>query len=238
MTGEGASSERLRIHRYAVVALLLLQMFASAWFGPMQIGLSVETDGEKALVSGGTNPGFLLFSLLWIALYFLLARADVAAAAHGVPGLLRRGIAFFLDFFIAMLAISPWLGLAPMLLEWRTSGEFHWQFERDFLRPADFPLAGISVALVFALLFLYFANAIKRERQTPGMFIMRTHLLFDVTEQPSWASAFKRAFFEFIGLSLWPVLPFTKKGRGRVWYDRQTGGTVVLVDGGARSISI
>ncbi|MGB8259953.1 MAG: RDD family protein [Terracidiphilus sp.] len=159
---------------------------------PFTIGLHQEFSQDKYRFAGGTAPWALAFAGLFIGLYFLLMHAPCAKNGPPVSGWWRRTIAFWLDFILAVTALSAIFGLLPTLTEWRRTGFFAWNFERTSPAPGDALLTETSFALDIPVLILYFAWPIVRRRPTPGACIMGYLIVADDGAALTLGKAIKR----------------------------------------------
>ena len=63
-------------------------------------------------------------------------------------------------------------GLVAVLMERQRTGVFAWTFERDYITPMDLRLGFPLVVLSMVCVFLYFAGALVRGKQTVGDYIL------------------------------------------------------------------
>src|SRR5438309_10914212 len=105
----------------AVLACLFVLSFIPSRFEPVTIGVSLAFDQSngKYHFSGGTDPRALIVASVVFALYFLLMGTVPGELGNPLPGLVRRYVAFWLDFILAMSTIGPVIGILPMTMEWR-----------------------------------------------------------------------------------------------------------------------
>jgi hypothetical protein len=163
------------------------------------IGLSGESSGDKYRIAGGTAPWALLFAALTIGLYSLLMSSSPPSHGGTIRGWWwRRLAAFWLDFFLALMATSPILGLLPVLAEWRRTGVFAWSFERTTPAPGDGWLFAAMFAIALPSLAIYYIWPLVRGRPTPGACIMGYQIVANNGSALTWRAALMRAL---LGLS-------------------------------------
>ena len=126
------------------------------------MGASAEWNNGRYRFAGGTTPWALAYALLVIGLYISLMYASPSDEGPTLPGVIRRFVAFWLDFMLAMFALAPILGILPTITEWRRTGVFAWNFERTTPTPSDMLLASIILVLCSVSLVLYFALPLLR----------------------------------------------------------------------------
>ena len=136
----------------------------------------------------------------------------------------RRFWAFVLDFFFSVAVLSSLMALAPLGLEAQRTGEFKWQFVRNYFAPLDW-LGGLLIILELVILVLYFAYPLTKGRPTAGGYLLR--LVVVEKGKPvtlSWPRAIKRVLWAFFGFCVWPFTIIKgKDSEGKTWYDRKSG---------------
>jgi uncharacterized RDD family membrane protein YckC len=138
-----------------------------------------------------------------------------------LPGVFRRFVAFWLDFILAMMATAPILGIVPTLIEWKRTGDFSWNFERDTPAPFDGWMAGIIVLTTFAGLAFYNAYPLLRRRPTPGSRIMRYQVVSDEGITLTFGKALLRPMLGFVSVCAAYLAPFVgrERSKGKFWVD-------------------
>lgn len=104
--------------RWALVGLLALFLPLSIFFSgePLAIGVSARwADGSYGF-SGGTQPWALGFGVLIAGVFILLMSAKGVESPTPLLGLMRRFAAFWLDLLLAMFALTPIIGVVPMIV--------------------------------------------------------------------------------------------------------------------------
>jgi len=149
-----------------------------------------------------------------------------------MAGVLRRFVAFWLDFVLFMAATAPLIGIAPTLMEWRRTGVFEWSFVRDVSAPYDGWLCMILVLPEFIFMALYFALPLVRSRPTPGSCIMGYQILSDNGDGLTLVAALKRVCFGFIAVCAAYFIALTRreKKNGKFWLDLRFGTHAVLLN--------
>ncbi len=186
------------------------------------IGASAEWINGDYHFAGGTDPLAVLLSIVIIGLYFLLQFSPVDGLGQPLPGVFRRFVAFWLDFILAVVAMAPILGIVPTLMEWRRTGEFAWNFERDTSAPYDWWLSGILVLATFLGLVFYYAWPIVRRRPSPGTCIMGYRVVADDGVTLALGKALLRPLLGFIAVCAAYLAPFIARDKknGKFWLDK------------------
>jgi len=147
-----------------------------------------------------------------------------------VVGVWRRFGAFFLDFALVLLIVSPVAALPLLVAEASYTNTFHWSFHRHFARPTDVMYLMPSIGAALLALFFYFYQHALVGRQTIGQYV----LAYKVTKSagaaraPNWAL---RVILSFCGLCMWPisVVLALLNPQKNFWWDSVTGSSVVRV---------
>jgi hypothetical protein len=191
----------------------------------MIFGESAEWSNCNYRYAGGTNPWMLILSFLVIGLYLWLMRSSVAEAGTPMPTVVRRYLAFFMDFCIAMLAVGPVVGLIPTLAEWGRTGEFEWSFERTTYFNGDGIVIAGSVLLIFIALALYFACPLVLAKPSPGSCIAGYQIVADEGRKITFRIAMGRIALGFVSLCAFYIAPFIARDRkkGKYWVDAVFG---------------
>jgi hypothetical protein len=189
---------------------------------PAELGESVEISNDKYRFAGGTDPWALAYATFVIVLYVLLLRSKPGEQGEPLLGVLRRFVAFWLDFALGMMAIVPILGILPAMAEWKRTGLFAWNFERMTPAPGDGLLAGIGVLLGFVCLVFFYAWPLMRLLPTPGSCIMGYRIVADEDGILTVRLWLLRVLLGFIATCAWPVAPFIRrdKRKGKFWLDK------------------
>jgi uncharacterized RDD family membrane protein YckC len=212
----------------AAVAVLVFRGFVGQ---PSNLGVSAEWINDRYRFAGGTAPWALAFALLVSGLYLLLMYASPAVQGRPLPGVFRRFIAFWLDFALAMMVVTPILGIVPALTEWRRTGVFEWNFQRATPAHGDWLLAAIGVTLCFGALIFYYALPLIRCRPSPGACIVGYQVVPDEGTTLSFRSALLRTLLGFVAVCAAYVAPFVSRDRtkGKFWLDKVFGTRAVRI---------
>lgn len=196
------------------------------------IGASAQWVNGEYHFAGGTQPGAVALAVGMIGLYFFLMHSPVRYAEAPLPGVSRRFVAFWIDFILAMMSTAPILGIVPMLTEWKRTGEFAWNFERDTPAPYDWWISGAITLILFALLALYNAYPLLRRRPTPGSCIMGYMVVADEDSPLTLTEAFVRPLVGFFAVCTAYVAPFIGRDRanGKFWLDHLFGTHAVKLE--------
>ena len=98
----------MRHFRWAFLATLACQFAVSGFLldQPQTLGASGEWTAAGYKFTAGTAPWAMGFSVLICVLYLLLRESDQLNAGAPLPGLFRRFAAFWIDFILAMSAVT------------------------------------------------------------------------------------------------------------------------------------
>jgi len=177
----------------ALLMALLVAIFSADT--PFTIGLSGEFSHDKYQIAGGTAPWALAFAVLIIILFFLLMNTPPAKHEPLSSGWWRRTIAFWIDFVLVITAASAVLGILPMVVEWRRTGVFVWNFERTTAAPGDDLLFFLLFVLAVPVLALYYAWPLVRRRPSPGACVMGYQIVANEGATMTWDVAIKRTLW-------------------------------------------
>jgi hypothetical protein len=204
----------------AVIAPLAILGFMGG--APMELGATVEFSDDKYRFAGGTDPWALAYAAFVIVFYVLFLRSEPGEQGEPLPGVLRRIVAFWLDFALGMIAIVPIIGILPAMTEWKRTGTFVWNFEPSTPVPGDGLLVGIGVLLVFVGLVYFYAWPLMRLLPTPGSCIMGYRIVVDENGKLTTRSCLLRVLLGFIAACAWPIAPFIgrNKRKGKIWLDK------------------
>lgn len=189
---------------------------------PLTIGLSSEQANGDYRYAGGTTPAALTFALLTIALYVLLMYAVPTDSQNPLSGVVRRFVAFWLDFVLAMTSVAPIVGIIPTVVEWRRTGAFQWTFERTVAIKGDGLLLSGVLLLTFLALLLYYSFPLVRRRPSPGACLMGYQVLPDGETTLTLKQAILRTLLGFVAVSSAYIAPFVGRDRkqGKFWLDK------------------
>jgi hypothetical protein len=211
--------------RWLFLAVLAVALFLSFISEPVTFGISQQwTDGAYRF-AGGTHPVALIFALIIMMLYLLLIFAPPANLGAPLPGVFRRFVTFWLDFILAMMLITPVIGILPALSEWKRTGSLQWNFERTLRAPGDGWLAAAGGSLLIAGLVCYFAFPLIRRRPSPGSCITGYQIVLDGGMAMTARTAILRTLLGFIAACAGYLAPFIARDRkkGKFWLDAVFG---------------
>ncbi len=212
----------------AVLGAALASSFASE---PQPIGASASWTDGKYQFAGGTTPWALALALIDAALYLALLRTPPVDGTRPLPGLLRRFLAFCLDFMLAMLVLGPIIGLLPMFVEWHRTGVFAWTFARTTSFSTDIPITVLSTLITFAALLFYYAAPLLLRKPSPGACIAGYQVLPDENTTMSLRKALLRSLVGFGAMCTAYLAPFVARDRnqGKFWLDKVFGTQATLL---------
>jgi RDD family protein len=221
------------LRRSGIGAFLAAGLAVSWLTDSKQIGFSVNQVDNDVLVQAGSDPWLLVWAAIAIPLFIYVLRRDFPYEPAGIPSWKRRFAAFFLDFYVALTSTAPFAALIPLAAEAVRTGSFAWSFKRRYTVDADWYLVVPMVLAEMALVALYFAWPVARNRQTVGCYLLRLRVVPAESSRArrSLALGFRRVTLGFIGLCTWPVMWLFGRGDdGSTWYDRATNSRVELVN--------
>lgn len=82
-------------------------------------------------------------------------------------GLVKRFLAFFIDMHVSMFGVLPAICMPILILEYMSTGQWVWSFERDYSRATD----GVSFLIMmigFFGFFFYWIWHSQNKKQTFG----------------------------------------------------------------------
>ena len=220
-----------RQFRWLFLGLVAVLLFMGFVADPMTIGASAQWSNDRYHFAGGTQPWALAIAALVIGLYLLLMYSAPLGVGTPLPGVLRRFVAFWLDFVLAMVAAGPIFGVIPTLMEWRRTGIFEWVFERTTPAPGDGLLLATGFLLCSVALVLYYAFPLAHNRPSPGTCICGYQIVADNGGTLSLRTALLRTFLGFIALCAAYLAPFVARDRknGKFWLDKVFGTRAVML---------
>ncbi|MET1257458.1 RDD family protein [Aliikangiella maris] len=168
-----------------------------------------------------------------LALFSFLCFYPQQKSSHDrteIVGVWRRLGAFYLDFMIVLIGITPLLALPLLIQESSYTGQFVWSFEREFSRSTDSNYILPGVGLAFWFLFYYFYKHPKSGRQTIGQYVLGYKVVSN-TDEPSDAEFGVRVFYSYIGLCAGPISLYLalKNPDKAFWWDSATNTKVIRV---------
>lgn len=208
--------------RWLFVGVLMVLLLAGVVAEPTNIGVWAQWSNDRYLFGGGTRPWALAIATLVIGLYLLLMYAIPSNVGKPLPGVVRRLVAFWLDFVLAMMAVAPIFGVLPALTEWRRTGVFKWVFERPNLAHGDGLLIAAQVLVISVALVFYYAFPLVRCRPSPGTCIVGYQVVADDGAALALQTALLRTLLGFVALFLAYLAPFVARDRknGKFWLDK------------------
>jgi hypothetical protein len=211
-----------RLLRWLYITLLSVILFLSFFTEPMTLGLATQWEDGNYRFSGGTRPEALVLAGLIVALYIALMKAKRVKPYAPLPGAIRRFFAFWIDFLLAMMSISPIVGILPVIVEWRRTGAVQWTIERNAPMPGDSLQTIIGLLVTMAVLLMYYVVPLLRERPSPGACILGYVVIPDEGVDLSLRDALLRTSLGFVALASCYLIPFVgrDKKKGKIWPDK------------------
>jgi len=211
--------------RWLFLAVLVVALFVANFSEPATFGISQQWTNGNYSFAGGTHPVALIFAVIIAVLYLLLMIAPPVDLGEPLPGVLRRFLTFWLDFTLAMILLTPIMGILPTLTEWNRTGAFQWHFERTLHAPGDGWLTAAGFIFFIPGLLFYFAFPLVRRRPSPGASITGYQIVTDDGITMTTRTAILRTLLGFIaacGAYLAPFIARDRK-RGKFWLDTVFG---------------
>jgi uncharacterized RDD family membrane protein YckC len=222
---------RAKHFKWLFVGLLLVLLFVGIVVEPTSIGVWAQWSDNHYLFGGGTQPWAIAFAALVIGLYLLLMYSQPVGVGKPLPGVVRRFVAFWLDFVLAILAVAPIFGVLPALTEWRRTGVFKWVFERPNAAPGDGLLIASQALVISVALVFYYAFPLLRRRPSPGTCIVGYQVVADAGTTLALRAAILRTLLGFIALCVAYLAPFIERDskNGKFWLDKVFGTRAVML---------
>ena len=212
--------------RWLFVADLAVAVFiGNVSSEPATFGISQQWTNGNYSFAGGTHPVALTMALIIAVLYLLLMFSPQVNLGEPLSGVFRRFVTFWLDFMLAMILITPIIGILPALTEWKRTGTFQWYFERTLPVQGDGWLTAVGAILLIPGLVFYFALPLIRRRPSPGACITGYQIVPDEGTTMTLRTAILRTLLGFIAACAAYLAPFIARDRkkGKFWLDAVFG---------------
>lgn len=208
------------------VLLLLIAVLAAQFATSARHGFEANCVNDQCYVVAATSQVGLIASAALTAFLVLYAQRRPQVEHTEPVKLWKRGIALYIDFFVALSIAAPAATLPLLLDEGRVTGAFQWHFERDFARPTDAALAIPAILAMFVVLFSYFYIHLRLRRQTIGQYLMGFRI---VPEPDTEMNAFSVVLLSWIGMCMRPFALYgaAKHPEKLFWWNVQTKTRVV-----------
>ena len=212
----------VQFFRWLFLLVLATIIVIGSIASPITIGASAEWSNDTYRFAGGTDPPAIGLAVVVIFLYLLLMYSPAIRQANPFPGVFRRFVAFWLDFILAMIIVTPIVGILPTLTEWRKTGAFEWNFERTTHATGDGWLIAIVTTATFVALIMYYAFPLIRQRPSPGACIAGYQIIADEGTIITTRTAVLRTLLGFVAACACYVAPFIARNRkqGKFWLDK------------------
>jgi uncharacterized RDD family membrane protein YckC len=203
----------------AVVVMLIVGNIAPE---PTVLGISEQWTNGYYHFAGGTSLAGMAMAMAIFGLYLLLMFSDPNGISEPLPGVFRRFVAFCLDFVLAVMMTVPFVGILPVLSEWKRTGVFQWSFGRTEYVSTDGWLSGIGVALGSVALVIYYAWPLVRGKPSPGACIAGYQIVADEGTRLTPRVALQRTLLGLVAVAFPYISPFVWRDRskGKFWLDR------------------
>jgi uncharacterized RDD family membrane protein YckC len=165
------------------------------------------------------------YSVVIVALYVWLMYAHSDTSEKTVPGLIRRWLAFWMDFVLGIMAIAPILGLIPMCAEWNRTGVFAWNFERMTPQTGDKLDIAVTTLIGMVAILAFYAFPLYRNRPSPGSCIAGYQVTVVGGTPLTLRRSLLRTLLGFVAAATPYLAPFLNRNRqrGQFWLDRVFG---------------
>ena len=140
-------------------------------------------------------------------------------------GVGRRAVAWFIDFLLALTALTSVLALIPLTTEALATGQFAWEFQRSQISVQDWLVTLIVVSLTFIGMAYYWALPVMRGGQTVGQCILGLRVISAAVVSLSPWRVWLRGLMQPFAPLFWLV----KVVSGKYWPDEVANTNVVRV---------
>jgi|GEM_PF-2664342 len=222
---------RARELRWLFIAALATLLIIAFVAGAQTIGAFAEWDNGHYRFAGGTAPSSLAYAAVVVVLYVLLLCSPRCEQGQPLPGVFRRFVAFWLDFIFGMSAVAPIVGILPMILEWRRTGTFAWNFARTTPALSDTWSVAAGLVLTVTALVFYYALPLVRARPSPGACVAGYLVVPENGTTLTLGTALLRTVVGFIAVCGACLAPFVGRDRknGKLWVDKIFGTRAVAL---------
>lgn len=155
------------------------------------------------MTASATPWGVVLFPIIFLLLLRWRKEHGTVLEQSRVS-IIRRVVAFYIDLFVAMMAVAPIAAIPILIAEYLATGAWRWSFERDYARSTDWILP-VSILIGFVCIFYYFKWHFDKQRQTVGQHLMNFKLV-PIRDRPSIGIRF---FVAWVCMAWWPFWPWT-----------------------------
>jgi uncharacterized RDD family membrane protein YckC len=215
--------------RWFLLGYCALLIIALTLHSDETIGVNADWSNGQYSYRAGSAPWAISFAVVGAVLYILLQCSKVVASTRRMPHLFLRWTAGLVDFVLAIVVPSTFIGFAAVISEYRRTGAFDWLVERQEQQPGDWPFAVASVLLLmFVVAPSYFAFPWWRGKPTPGSCIFGFRIVADEGTRLHFWQAGLRALLGSMALLAWPcwILAYwvkRDKSEGKFWLDAVFG---------------
>lgn len=191
----------MTVRLLAFLVLIAAFMLSSGASGGSIGVLSECVNGACVVAASSSVLSTIIAGVL--SLFLVFPQREMVPDLSKVVQVWHRFGAFFLDFMLVALIVSPVATLPILIAEANYSGAFVWSFQRDFSRPTDFMFVVPGVFILFLALFFYFYLHARSYRATIGQYIFGFRIRPDGGDDvPKYGM---RIVLSFVGLCVWPV---------------------------------
>lgn len=209
--------------RNIVLIITVIIVSVSVIFSDGMVGASSQCVNGRCLVGGGSSIFAMFIGLILGGFALWFPRKEFIASEEVKVSIWRRIVAMFVDFYALMMVVTPFLAMPLLIIESQHTGEFAWNFVREYQRESDtFAILPVTLLMLVLMISFFYISA-KKQTQTLGQYILNIKLKppEGVEVAPSYGQRF---FLFFIGLCMWPIslIIALRNERKAFWWDNQT----------------
>ena len=218
------------MNKLLVFIIIVGFLYLSSWAAGGSVGAGSSCENGRCLTYASSSLLSIVMSLGLLFFLYFYPQQENSNDSSEIVGVWRRLGAFYLDFMVALIGVTPLLALPLLIQESSYTGQFEWAFERDISRSSDNYYILTGVGLVFWFLFYYFYKHPKSGRQTVGQYVLGYKVISGGKKltDPEFGI---RVIYSCIGLCTWPIsLYFALKNSDKAfWWDGATNTKVIRV---------
>ena len=215
--------------RLAVSGLGIGIIAAVLLSGTTMTGFTVNSVNGVGSVEAGSGLVDLAAALITVVALLVAAEPEGLRPSRDEASTSRRAAAWFIDFWLSLLAASSVLALIPLTAEALATGHFQWHFVRNDIHAVDWLLSLVIVGLAFLGMGIYWAFPVPRGGQTIGQSMFGLVVVSRSAESPRFSRALLRGLLQPFAMLLW--LGKLISQRKTFWHDDIAGVTVFTTRG-------
>lgn len=218
------------MNKFLVFLIIAGIVYLSTFMSGGQVGAGSTCEGSKCITYASSSIWSVILSLCLLCFLIFYPQQKSIRDEEKTVGVWRRFGAFYLDFMVVIIGVTPLLAIPLLWMESTYIGQFQWAFEREYSRELDAYLVLPSIGVAFFVLFYYFYKHPKAGRQTLGQYILGYKVVADTSELQD-AEFGKRVIYSYIGLCTAPISVYfaLKKTDKSFWWDSATNTRAIRV---------